>query len=210
VVTDSGSAGAVNTAAANLQFLIQNGDGADFNQAAGMYDDNPAQVLGDVADVDSNTTIASALGSGTSDGDEYGNLTPEEQYEIAKEGHEQAQQNLSYAQTGVEVAENHMNQAYAAWQQAEDQYDYWCQAYQDAKEAYENCYGGETCATLYDAMMSAKASKDEARATADDLKEEYDQRVVEYEMSLEVLDTAVDTANQAEQDYLEAEAALSA
>jgi hypothetical protein len=208
VNADSGSAGAVNTAAANLQFLIQNGDGADFNQAAGMYDDNPAQVLGDVADVDNNATIASALGTGTSGGDE--GLTPEEQYEIAQEGYALAQENLDYAQTGVEVAENRMNQAYAAWQQAEDQYDYWCQAYEDAKEAYENCWGGETCSTLYAAMQSAQASKTQARQTADNLEDEYEQRVYEHEMSLEVLDTAVETANQAQQDLLEAEEELSA
>jgi hypothetical protein len=210
VSSDSGSAGAVNTAASNLQFLIQNGDGADFNQAAGMYDDNPAQVLGDLAAVDNNATIASTLGTGTSDGDEYGSLTPEEQYEIAQEGYALAQENLSYAQTGVTVAENRMNQAYASWQQAEDQYDYWCQAYEDAKEAYDNCWGGETCAALYSAMQSAQSNKIQARQTADDLKDEYDQRVIEHEWSLEVLDTAVDTANQAYQDMLDAEAALSA
>lgn len=208
VIADSGSAGAVNTAAANLQFLIQNGDGADFNQAAGMYGDNPAQVLGDVADVDNNATIASTLGTGTSGGDE--GLTPEEQYEIAQEGYALAQENLDYAQTGVEVAENRMNQAYAVWQQAEDNYDYWCQAYEDAKEDYDNCYGPDDCSLAYNAMVSAQSNKIQARQTADDLKDEYDQRVIEHEWSLEVLDTAVDTANQAYQDLLEAEEALDA
>lgn len=208
VNADSGSKMAVNTAAANLSFLIQNEGGADFNQAAGMYDDNPAQVLGDVADADSNTTIASTLGSGTSDGDEYGGLTAEEQYDIAEEGYNSAQQSVSYAQTGVVVAENHMNQAYAAWQQAEDRYDYWYQSYEDAKAAYESCYGSDSCDMLYSAMQSALTSKTQARQTADDLEDGYEQRVIEHEMSLEVLDTAVDTANQALQDYQETQAAL--
>jgi hypothetical protein len=175
-----------------------------------MYDDNPAQVLGDLAAVDNNATIASTLGTGTSDGDEYGSLTPEEQYEIAQEGYALAQENLAYAQTGVEVAENRMNQAYAVWQQAEDQYDYWCQAYEDAKEDYDNCYGRDDCEMAYDAMVAAQTEKTQARQTADDLKDEYDQRVIEHGWSLEVLDTAVDTANQAYQDMLDAEAALSA
>ncbi|MCF7892884.1 MAG: hypothetical protein K9L77_01815 [Candidatus Omnitrophica bacterium] len=204
IKADSGSKMAVNTSAANLASLIQNKGYADFNQAAGMYGDNPDQVSEDFASVDSNTSIASVLGSGSSEGDMGGDLSAEEMYEITEAGYEQAQENVEQAETGVEAAENYKDQAYADWQKAEADYQYWDKEYEKYKELYEQ-YGNSPSDIGYKEMMDeAKAERDQAREIADELEEEYNQRVEDYELSLEALDTAVNMENQAYQDYLEA------
>lgn len=154
-------------------------DHEDFNPAAETY-----------------TDFAEGAEEGTSDGTADTSLTSEEQATLSAEELAATQENLSQVQNAVTVTENRMNQAYADWQQAEDQYDYWCQAYEAAKEAYDKCHGRD-CGYLYSAMISAQTNKNQARQTADDLKDVYDQRVSEYETALDALTTAQEAADQA-------------